>query len=114
MNPNYTEFKFPQIKPHPWHKVFRSRTSPEAIDFVSKLLRYDPKLRPTGLKACEHPFFNELRDQNTKISSNKALPDLFTFSKEELALMDGDMQTQLIPEWVKKRKAPEGAAPAED
>ena len=21
MNPNYTEFKFPQIKPHPWHKV---------------------------------------------------------------------------------------------
>ena len=23
-------FKFPQIKPHPWHKVFRSRTSQEA------------------------------------------------------------------------------------
>lgn len=22
MNPNYTEFKFPQIKAHPWHKVF--------------------------------------------------------------------------------------------
>ena len=21
MNPNYTEFKFPQIKSHPWHKV---------------------------------------------------------------------------------------------
>ena len=21
MNPNYTEFKFPQIKPHPWSKV---------------------------------------------------------------------------------------------
>jgi glycogen synthase kinase 3 beta len=21
MNPNYTEFKFPQIKQHPWHKV---------------------------------------------------------------------------------------------
>ena len=21
MNPNYTEFKFPQIKPHPWNKV---------------------------------------------------------------------------------------------
>lgn len=26
MNPNYTEFKFPQIKAHPWHKVLdRSR-----------------------------------------------------------------------------------------
>ena len=22
MNPNYTEFKFPQIKAHPWHKVW--------------------------------------------------------------------------------------------
>lgn len=21
MNPNYNEFKFPQIKAHPWHKV---------------------------------------------------------------------------------------------
>ena len=26
MNPNYTEFKFPQIKAHPWNKVFRPRT----------------------------------------------------------------------------------------
>jgi serine/threonine protein kinase len=24
MNPNYTDFKFPQIKPHPWHKVSSS------------------------------------------------------------------------------------------
>ena len=23
MNPNYTDFKFPQIRPHPWHKVSR-------------------------------------------------------------------------------------------
>lgn len=23
MNPNYTEFKFPQIKAHPWHKVLK-------------------------------------------------------------------------------------------
>ena len=23
MNPHYTEFKFPQIKPHPWNKVAR-------------------------------------------------------------------------------------------
>ncbi|CAN6467202.1 unnamed protein product [Victoria cruziana] len=26
MNPNYTEFKFPQIKAHPWHKVARSHS----------------------------------------------------------------------------------------
>jgi len=29
MNPNYTEFKFPQIKAHPWSKVFHKRLSPE-------------------------------------------------------------------------------------
>jgi glycogen synthase kinase 3 beta len=101
MNPNYTEFKFPQIKPHPWHKVFRSRTSPEAVDFVSKLLQYDPKLRPSGITAPMHSFFDDLRAQDAKISANKPLPDsLFTFSKEELALMDDEMKKKLIPEWV--------------
>merc|ERR1719298_102310 len=74
MNPNYTEFKFPQIKPHPWHKVFRSRTSPEAIDYISKLLVYDPKIRPSGLQACMHAFFDDIRDEKCKISSNKPLP----------------------------------------
>ena len=24
MNPHYTEFKFPQIKPHPWNKVTKN------------------------------------------------------------------------------------------
>ncbi|KAG0463998.1 hypothetical protein HPP92_020067 [Vanilla planifolia] len=40
MNPNYTEFRFPQIKAHPWHKVFQKRMPPEAIDLASRLLQY--------------------------------------------------------------------------
>eukprot|EP01110_Echinostelium_bisporum_P012207 TRINITY_DN6553_c0_g1_i1.p1 TRINITY_DN6553_c0_g1~~TRINITY_DN6553_c0_g1_i1.p1 ORF type:complete len:299 (-),score=24.65 TRINITY_DN6553_c0_g1_i1:2-898(-) len=28
MNQNYTSFKFPEIKPHPWPKVFKSRPVP--------------------------------------------------------------------------------------
>jgi serine/threonine protein kinase len=43
MNPNYTEFQFPQIKAHSWGKIFRSRTPPEAINLLSKMLVYDPK-----------------------------------------------------------------------
>lgn len=43
MNPNYTEFQFPQIKAHSWNKIFRSRTPPEAIDLLEKMLVYDPK-----------------------------------------------------------------------
>lgn len=34
MNPNYTEFKFPQIKAHPWTKVFSKRMPPDAVDLV--------------------------------------------------------------------------------
>jgi len=101
MNPNYTEFKFPQIKPHPWHKVFRQRTSAEAIDFISKLLVYDPKQRPSGLWCCTHQLFDELRDQMTRISNSKGLPDcLFVFSREEKALMDPDLEKKLVPDWV--------------
>merc|ERR1712048_1497642 len=104
MNPNYTEFKFPQIKPHPWNKVFRSRTSQDAIDFISQLLVYDPRIRPAGLKATMHVYFDELRDPNTRISSSKPLPEnLFIFSKEEMALMDDEMRKKLIPEWVQAK-----------
>ena len=38
MNPNYTEFKFPQIKAHPWSKVFSKRLPPDAVDLVSATL----------------------------------------------------------------------------
>ena len=34
MNPNYTEFKFPQIKAHPWSKVFSKRLPADAVDLV--------------------------------------------------------------------------------
>merc|ERR1719504_517378 len=57
MNPNYTEFKFPQIKAHPWHKVFRSSTSPEALDLLSKMLAYPPDQRIQPLRGCLHPLF---------------------------------------------------------
>ncbi|KAF5942000.1 hypothetical protein HYC85_019642 [Camellia sinensis] len=52
MNLNYTEFKFPQIKAHPWHK----RTPGEAVDLVLRLLQYSPNLRCTTLYAfCMSP-----------------------------------------------------------
>ncbi|KAH7663781.1 Non-specific serine/threonine protein kinase protein [Dioscorea alata] len=51
MNPNYTEFKFPQIKAHPWHKVFLKRLPPEAMDLVSRFLQYSPNLRCTAVSS---------------------------------------------------------------
>ncbi|KAF5946863.1 hypothetical protein HYC85_017091 [Camellia sinensis] len=79
MNPNYTEFKFPQIKAHPWHKIFHKRMPPEAVDLVSRLLQYSPNLRCAALDALIHPFFDELRDSNTRLPNGRFLPPIFNF-----------------------------------
>ena len=84
MNPNYSEFKFPLIKSHPWNKVFRSRTPPEAVDLISKVLVYNPERRLTPLEALLHPFFDELRERATKLPNGNPLSELFDFSKEEV------------------------------
>ena len=98
MNPNYMEHKFPQIKPHPFSKVsylkvlcdrgadiiqvFRPRTSPEAIDLVSKLLEYTPEARVSAVEAMCHPFFDELRVEGAKMPNGKEFPPLFNFTRE--------------------------------
>jgi len=103
MNPNYMEHKFPQIKPHPFNKVCDStcthdlsithiyqvfrKADAHAIDLISKLLEYTPTQRLSAIEAMVHPFFNELRDSNTKFPDSrhangamKELPVLFDFT----------------------------------
>lgn len=102
MNPNYMEHKFPQIKPHPFNKVsglkatlnkplngqvFR-KASQEAIELIAALLEYTPTQRLSAIEAMVHPFFDELRDPNTRFPDSrhsngpvKDLPELFNFSK---------------------------------
>ncbi|OAE22998.1 hypothetical protein AXG93_1231s1110 [Marchantia polymorpha subsp. ruderalis] len=103
MNPNYTEFKFPQIKAHPWHKVFHKRMPPEAVDLVSRLLQYSPNLRCTALEACVHPFFDELRDPNCRLPNGRPLPPLFNFKPQELKGATHDILQRLIPEHARKQ-----------
>ncbi|KPJ20051.1 Glycogen synthase kinase-3 beta [Papilio machaon] len=105
MNPNYTEFKFPQIKSHPWAKymlermtmpksatdhqrirVFRACTPPDAISLVSRLLEYTPGARLSPLQACAHSFFDELREPAARLPNGRALPPLFNFTEYELAI----------------------------
>ncbi|RVW46555.1 Shaggy-related protein kinase epsilon [Vitis vinifera] len=147
MNPNYTEFKFPQIKAHPWHKIFHKRMPPEAVDLVSRLLQYSPNLRCTAvsisdlppcnllaaeykmktqattitengnttdnychfdvlenvLEACIHPFFDELRDQNSRLPNGRPLPPLFNFKPQELKGASLELLAKLIPEHARKQ-----------
>ncbi|KAH9790769.1 Shaggy-related protein kinase epsilon [Citrus sinensis] len=103
MNPNYTEFKFPQIKAHPWHKIFHKRMPPEAVDLVSRLLQYSPNLRCTALEACIHPFFDELRDPNARLPNGRPFPPLFNFKPQELKGASKELLSKLIPEHARKQ-----------
>jgi len=96
MNPNYMEHKFPQIKPHPFSKVFRPRTAPEAIDLVAKLLEYTPESRLSAVEAMCHGFFTELRTEGLKMPNGKDLPPLFNFTREELSVRP-DLIRELVP-----------------
>lgn len=105
MNQNYTEFKFPQIKPHPWGKVFRPKTPPEAIDIMCALLQYTPTNRVKPLEACAHPFFDELRDPSVKLPNGRPLPPIFNFSPSEINNAKG-LCTKLIPPFALSELSP--------
>ncbi|XP_026849210.1 protein kinase shaggy [Drosophila persimilis] len=112
MNPNYTEFKFPQIKSHPWQKVFRIRTPTEAINLVSLLLEYTPSARITPLKACAHPFFDELRlEGNHTLPNGRDMPPLFNFTDHELSIQPS-LVPQLLPKHLANRSSGGGPAAA--
>ncbi|KAF8510227.1 Pkinase-domain-containing protein [Hysterangium stoloniferum] len=96
MNPNYQDHRFPQIKPHPFSKVFRPRTPPEAVDLVAKLLEYTPESRLSAIEAMCHPFFDELRVEGQRMPNGKDFPPLFDFTREELSIRP-DLMRQLVP-----------------
>jgi glycogen synthase kinase 3 beta len=82
MNPNYTEYKFPQIKPSTWAKVFRNRyTVPEALELLTVTLDFTPVARLTAMEAMAHTFFDELRRPETRLPNGKELPPLFNLSE---------------------------------
>lgn len=81
MNPHYNEFRFPQITPQPWGKVFRPRTPPETLDLISKLLQYRPSIRISTDIAAGHVFFDELKQPNIKMPNGRPLPPIFDFSE---------------------------------
>lgn len=61
-------------------QVFRPRTPPEAMDLIGLLLDYTPVRRIVPIESCTHAFFNELREENTRLPNGKPLPPLFNFS----------------------------------
>ena len=87
MNPNYQEFKFPQIRAHPWSSIFNPTTPPETVDLVGNLLSYVPESRCKAIEACGHPFFDDFRNAATRMPDGNPVPDdMYMLTPEELAL----------------------------
>jgi len=104
MNPNHTSFKFPQIKPHPWAKVFRNKAPADAIDLVSKLLKYDPAQRIDAFDTLCHTFFDELRQPDAHLPNGKPLPPMFNFTEEELKMAtDRNVLDKLLPPHARQK-----------
>ncbi|KAG9396847.1 cyclin-dependent kinase like [Carpediemonas membranifera] len=101
MNRHYTDYRFPNIRPHPWPKVFRSRTPSDAVDFISSVLVYNPANRPSPVEMLTHPFFNKLREPTTKLPNGRPLPPLFDFSLEEYSLMTKEQMAQIVPKHMR-------------
>ena len=80
MNPKHRELKFPSIKAKAWAEVFKFKADELALDFLSKILVYEPNKRLRCMDALSHPWFDELRDQRTTLHG-RPLPDLFNFTK---------------------------------
>ncbi|KAL0667239.1 hypothetical protein Bca4012_029943 [Brassica carinata] len=74
MNPNYTDFRFPQIKAHPWHKVFHKRMPPETIDLASRLLQYSPSLRCTALSGASLELIDRLIPEHVRRQMSGGFP----------------------------------------
>ncbi|KAL7577554.1 hypothetical protein ACA910_015084 [Epithemia clementina (nom. ined.)] len=102
MNSNYMEFKFPQIKGCQWKKIFRNKTPEDAMDFIARTLAYTPFKRIAPLEGCAHTFFDELRQESTKLPNGGGnLPArLFEFTNHELSVGPEILQ-KLIPPHIK-------------
>lgn len=62
---------------------------------VSKLLQYSPVDRMTAIEAMQHPFFDELRENETCLPNGRPLPPLFNWQPEEQAYIGAELQARI-------------------
>ena len=65
---NYVGIKFPNSNKTDLEKIIPN-ASPEAIDLMNQMLKWDPNNRATASSLLNHPFFENYRNQN-KFTSN--------------------------------------------
>jgi len=93
------EYKFPDIKPISFKRVFREDTPKEAIDLIQQMLRYNPNDRLGNMEILSHPFFNEIKEPNVKLPDGKEIDSkIFNFTNEEIS--EQKYRQKIVPEYI--------------
>ncbi|KAE8679259.1 Shaggy-related protein kinase NtK-1 [Hibiscus syriacus] len=108
MNPNYTEFKFPQIMAHPLHKCCEFIKSLYlniyyALSFSFSAFPSSCPVHDLGLDALVHPFFDELRDPDVRLLRRYRGMAGCLCCPPELKGVQVEALVKLIPEHARKQ-----------
>ncbi|KAI8374284.1 kinase-like domain-containing protein [Radiomyces spectabilis] len=76
MNPSSTAFTFPDIPGQPLASIFPSDVSPDLVDLLDCMLRYEPHQRITAAQAVHHSCFHDLRKKCQDLSIDTQFLDL--------------------------------------
>lgn len=68
MNPEHVDMKFHFVEPDNMQHII---PHPTAADLLEKILVYNPKKRISALEICAHPFFDDLRNADTKLPNGE-------------------------------------------
>ncbi|CAG8652798.1 2633_t:CDS:2, partial [Dentiscutata erythropus] len=107
-------FTFSQTTPQPLSKLFPSSASSHFLEFISHLLRYDPRQRLTALEALKHPYFvennfifvpqHEPEDIKTiGMEKKRKNSNFLLFKRNSGNLISGDSKTTNIYTWSKAK-----------
>jgi len=88
MNPSYTSFNFPQIKPNSWERMFERYRYPLPgfIDLISNSIKYETNERLPAVDALFHPFFASLSNPDGRLPNGEEMPHIFDFTPVESGL----------------------------
>nr|XP_027202818.1 shaggy-related protein kinase GSK2-like [Dermatophagoides pteronyssinus] len=106
MNPEYSNFNFPEYKKVDLRQLFKKNPDlPDSFyELLSNLFKYDPSSRIHPFDALALPFFDELRDEHYRLPHGKIPPPIYNFSEHELNQMSQETKYKVIPKWLLKAK----------
>ena len=89
-------------------KKHKGHIPKDATNLISKLLVYKPDQRLKPLEVLQQAFFDELRNEKTKLPNGKDIyslqQEMFEFTDEEIGSVPPDVIKNLKPQWYKKKE----------